>query len=399
MIKRKINPNFKHLHHSFINDNYRGVVLEGASRSGKTWSIIDFLIMYLARYETNLTINIIKETYNSFKTTLYEDFKRRLPNYSISSPFDHNIKEIQSFQLLGSKINFIGADKPSKHLGAGSDIFWINEAVHVQKEIFDQSEMRCRKFWILDYNPSFEEHWIYDSVTTRKDVAYLRTIYKDNPFISKHEQQKILSYDPANPENIKNGTADEFMWNVYGLGLRASPKGLIFKYWKEYDILPDNLDFYTIFAIDWGGNDPTVLIEINICKKLKQAYIKQHVYRPDILNAELIDLVTKINVRNHEIICDSARKDKILELQMAGLNAFGATKGEGSILDGIEIMKGYQLFIHKDSIETKKEFNSYSWAIDKQTGKCLNVPEDKHNHSIDSLRYGLRYYHRNFGIM
>lgn len=395
---RKINPNLKVLNKSFIIDNKRGVVLEGSSRSGKTWSIIDFLIKYTARNESGLTINIIRETYNSFKTTLYEDFKRRLPQFGINNQFTDGIKEIQSFDLLGSKINLIGADKPSKYLGAGSDIFWINEAIHVQKEIFDQAEMRCRKFWILDYNPSFEESWIYNSVTTREDVNYFQSTFLNNPFISIHEKNKILSYDPANPINIKNGTADEYMWKVYGLGLRASPKGVIFKYWSEYDQLPDDLDFYTVFIVDWGGNDPTVLGELNVNKKLRHCYVKQHVYQSDILNRDFINKNLEVNPRNHETICDSARKDKILELVMAGINAFGATKGEGSILDGIDIMKQYKLFIHKDSHETKKEFNSYSWAIDKLSGKCLNVPEDKNNHMIDAIRYGLRYYHRNFGM-
>ncbi len=80
---RKVNPNLTHLAHNY--NNYRGIVLEGSSRSGKTWSIIDFLIWYTSTIQTGITINIIKETYNGFKTTLYEDFKRRLPDYGIDN--------------------------------------------------------------------------------------------------------------------------------------------------------------------------------------------------------------------------------------------------------------------------------------------------------------------------
>ena len=392
---RKINPNLKHLVKSTKN-NYRGIVLEGSSRSGKTWSIIDFLVYYSSKIETGLTINIIKETYNSFKTTLYEDFKRRFPDYGIKTPFSDNIKEIQSFNLLGNKINLIGADKPSKYLGAGSDIFWINEAVHVQREIFDQAEMRCRKFFILDYNPSFEDHYIYDSVITRPDVAYLRTTFLDNPFVSDHERKKIMSYNPGNPENVKNGTADEYMHQVYALGLRASPKGLIFAKWKEYEELPYDLEYYTMYVVDWGGTDPTTLTELNINRKLKRIYIKEHLYKPEILNNDFIELIRRVNPENNEVVCDSARADKIFELVCANINAFGSKKGKNSIVDGIDIVKQYDLYVHKDSINAKKELNSYKWAVDKTTGKALNKPEDANNHIIDPLRYGMRYYHLNY---
>lgn len=394
-MKRKINPNFEHLVRS-TRKQKRGIVLEGSSRSGKTWSIIDFLIYYTSSVKTKQTINIIKETYNSFKTTLYEDFKRRFPDYGIKTPFDHNIKDITTFNLLGSKVNLIGADKPSKYLGAGSDIIWINEAVHVQQEIFDQSEMRCRGFFILDYNPSFEEHYIYDSVITRPDVAYLRTTFLDNPFVSDHERNKILSYDPANPVNVKNGTADEYMHQVYALGLRASPKGLVFPNWKEYDELPDELEYYTIYVVDWGGTDPTTLTELNINRKLKRIYLKEIVYQPQILIKEFIEIIKQFNPNNREVVCDSARSDKIFELISAGINALGSKKGKNSIVDGIDIIKGYDVYIHKDSINAKKEFNSYKWATNKITGKALNIPEDTNNHIIDPLRYGLRYYHLNY---
>lgn len=389
---RKVNPNLKHIVKN--HDKKRGIVLEGSSRSGKTWSIIDALVWYTSTIQTGLTINIIKETYNGFKTTLYEDFKRRLPDYGISSPFDNNIKDITTFNLLGSKINLIGADKPSKYLGAGCDIFWINEAVHVQREVFDQSEMRCRKFFILDYNPSFEEHYIYDSIITRPDVAYLRTTFLDNPFVGDQERNKILSYDPGNPDNVKNGTADEYMHQVYALGMRASPKGLIYPDWKEYKTLPKDIDLYKMFVIDWGGTDPTTFTELNVSRKYKRVYIKEHIYQPQILNAKLIKKIWKLNPDNMEVICDNARSDKIFELSSADINAFGFNKG--LINDGIDLVKDYELYVHHQSTNAKSELNSYKWAVNKITGKALNKPEDKNNHILDPLRYGMRYYHINY---
>ena len=171
-------------------------MLEGSSRSAKTWSGIDFIVMLCSRYDKDCTIFIIRETYQSFKTTLYDDFKRRLTMLGIAHPFN-DAKDVHSFKILGSTIHFIGADKPSKIHGAGCDYFFINEGMHIDKPIFDQLEMRCRKFWWIDYNPSATEHWIFRSILKREDVAYLHSTWRDNPFISKEEKGKILSYEPT----------------------------------------------------------------------------------------------------------------------------------------------------------------------------------------------------------
>jgi hypothetical protein len=55
--------------------------------------------------------------------------------------------------------------------GIETDFFWLNEAIETSKDDFDQLEQRCKGKWILDYNPSTDEHWIYDNVLKRDDVV------------------------------------------------------------------------------------------------------------------------------------------------------------------------------------------------------------------------------------
>lgn len=392
-MKRKVNPNLKILAQSL--NVKRGVSLEGSSRSGKTWSSIFFLHLLASRYEEKATVHILKETYNSFKTTLYDDFNRIMPMFGLQSPFEFT-KEVASFKLLGLKIHLLGADKESTALGSGCDYFWCNEPVpNISKKVFDQKEMRCRKFFWVDYNPSEDEHWVYESINKRDDVNFLRTTFKDNPNISKGELNKILSYEPTD-DNIRQGTADSYMWSVYGLGIAAPREGLVFPYWSEYDELPEDIMLHKFYGVDWGGNDPTTLIEVNISKKHHVVYVKEIVYTPQILNSKLIETIQDINTTNAAVICDSARKDKIYELLMAQINAIGATKGAGSKIDQIEILKEYSIFIHKDSHNAKKEIKNYKWLIDKKTGKSLNQPEDGNDHILDPLGYVARYYNRNY---
>lgn len=387
---RKIPKNFSHLVNAY-NSGKRGSVLEGGSRSRKTWSSLDFIVYLCTRKVTNKVINIIRETYSSFKTTLHNDFNKRLPDFGIVSPFE-DVQEVKSFKLFSNRINLIGADKVSSFEGMGCDFAYFNEMINISKHIFDQQEMRCSLFWWGDYNPKYGDHWIYDNVCKRPDVTYLKTTFLDNPFAPEQQVKKILSYEPTE-ENIRNGTADLNKWEVYGLGLRASPEGLIFPYTNKYIDLPLK-KLYQIFAIDWGGNDPTTLVELNISETDHEIYIKQHLYTPQILNSKLIELLREVNPDNKIVVVDSARKDKKYELLMAGMQVHGATKGEGSIIDGIDRMKEYKIFVHEDSKDAQNEFDNYAWAIDKKTNKPLNEPIDEFNHIIDACRYALRFYKR-----
>jgi len=389
-MRRLINPNFREIVKAY-NQGAAGVVLEGSSRSGKTWSIIDSLPYFSARKFKNEKIVITRDTYTSFKTTLYDDFNRRLPDFGIRSPF-LDTKNVTEFQILDNKIHLIGSDDHDRLEGAGSWLFWMNEVLDQPNMAFDQLEQRCRKFFILDYNPKRTEHWVYEKVCKRSDVVFFHSTFLDNPYISVNERNKILSYEPT-PTNIAQGTADDFRWKVYGLGVRTAHEGVIIKNWKIYKELPE-CDLYKLWVIDWGGNDPTTLTEMHIDGDLNRLYLKEHIYQPNILNSKLIDYILKVNPENSFVICDSARRDKKFELEMAGISVLGSTKGEGSKIDGLERLMEFEIFLHEDSKNAINEFSNHKWAVDKSTGKSLNEPEDKDDHIFDPVTYGLRFYRR-----
>ena len=148
-----------------------------------------------------MVFNVVKETYNSFKTTLYDDFSKRLKHIRIKLIHSSGAKEVATFKIFNHKVNFLGADKPSKFHGASCDYLWINESLDVARAIWDQAEQRCRIFWWMDYNPSVTIHYVFDNIIPRKDVRFIKTTYLDNPFISKAELRKVLSYEPTHPDD------------------------------------------------------------------------------------------------------------------------------------------------------------------------------------------------------
>ena len=397
-MNRQINPNFLHLRQS-LNDKKTGAILEGSTRSGKTWASIYFLLYICTRVEvdTQCTIHILKETYNSYKTTLFDDFNRILPLFGIPSPFEGR-KEISTFWILGHKINLLGADSSSTALGSSCDYLWANELLDVQKEVFNQKKQRCRKFWWGDYNPKYTDHYVYDSICTRSDVSFLKTTFLDNPHITRNEKIEVLAYEPTHPDdrdlpeekrrphpiNIKQGTADKYMWKVYGLGERSAREGLIFPNVTWIDVFPSEIERET-YGMDFGyTNDPTALVHAGLFGK--NLYLDLRLYEPtenvDILEPLLSNIITK----KDRVWADSENPGMISDLRKMGYLVLGVRKFKGSIVYGIDLLKRFKIHIVR-SPEFRKEQENYAWKM--FNGIKLNVPEDKHNHAWDASRYAV----------
>lgn len=72
-----------------------------------------------------------------------------------------------------------------------------------------------------------------------------------------------------------------------------------------------------------------------------------------------------------------------------GFSIVPAIKGPGSVEDGVNFLKSYDIVVHPSCRYLVDELIHYSWAVDRQTGEILAQFADKHNHVIDALRYAL----------
>lgn len=438
------NPNFKLLQKAIkeqkyeevegqieLVSGYRGAGLEGSSRSGKTWSGVDLIIWLCLFYEPNgCTINIYRETYNEFKTTLYDDFKRRLDDFGLPNKF-HDAEEVKTFKIGKSKIYFIG---DGKH-GGGCDYAFFNEVMFIKKSVFDQVKMRCRKFWWADYNPSFTDHWFFDNALGRPDVAFLRTTFHDNKFISPQERHEItitepwkpgsyivkdnviMCYNkdtkkveeisktnqpPPHPTNITNGTADEDYWKIYGLGLRGAMKGLIFPNVFWIDKMPG--DKATIFTNDFGfTTDPNTLTryaedEYNIwIEPLSYEPIERPDELKELLLANGIVLNSEEDADDGDlVICDSADKytgenkgtvEMVRSLKKALVHAKKVSKTK-SVMFWLTSMKKKKIHIVKNHLYKQALKEQQNYKMKEVAGIQINQPIDKWNHIWDAARYG-----------
>jgi len=349
-----------------IDEGYRVIVHQGGTRSGKTYSIQDYLISLA--YTTQLKISVCSISLPHLKKGAIRDWRELMEAKGDYSPNNHNMTDLLYQYPYGAYIEFFSVDDSKRVRGPGRDILHINEANLLNLETYRQLSIRTRQTVIMDYNPADEYHWIYDEVIPRKDCKFIQTTYKDNPFLSKEQKREI--------EHLKD--VDPNFWRVYGLGERGIAQATIYSNWELYDKEPE-LDY--CFGLDFGFNHPNALVKVTYDDgKLffKQDFFKSHVTTPELIQA------IKPIVRQKFVYCDHARPEIIEELRRAGINAYEANK---SVKEGIDWIRSNRVYLHKESLDLQKEFRQYKWKT-KPNGEVLDEPVKMYDDLCDAARYG-----------
>ena len=167
---------------------------------------------------------------------------------------------------------------------------------------------------------------------------------------------------------------------------------LVYPDWKETDLLPD---WNIMLGLDYGWtNDPTAFTEIRYNTDTKEAVVRSLLYdtAKDLEKTKGKDFLQIIADVYHENYPDEkplviADKDYVAKRQLTskGVRIIEATKGAGSILSGIQTIRGWDIKIY-NSPKIVAERNNYQYVV--IDGEVTNTPIDKHNHATDSIRYG-----------
>jgi phage terminase large subunit len=352
------------------------VVNQGSSRSGKTYSILQLLILVKAFEEHDAVFTIVRKTLPSLKGSAMRDFYEILRNYDLFDEKYQNKTE-NTYLLNGNLFEFVSLDQPQKKRGAKRTYLFINEANELTLEDWVQLSIRTEKQIFLDYNPSMEEHWIYDLVIPRPDCTFIQSTYVDNIQFLPAEVVKEI-------EQLKY--VDENYWRVYGLGLPGQIKGLVFTNWQQAEEFPANCK-WVVYGMDFGfTNDPTTLIKAGLSGG--ELWLDELIYSCGLTNQDIARQMGELGLKwTDEIIADNQPKC-IFEIRKEGFNIQATFKGKDSILAGIDILQRYRLNVTKRSVNLIRELKNYKWKED-QAGKATNEPIDKFNHAIDAVRYAV----------
>ena len=397
----------------FIKDNikkYSGLVLEGSSRSGKTYAVLQYIVYYCIENKgKNKDVLVGRDTLKNVKNTLIKDFLEILREWEV--PYLYNKTE-HTFEIYNNivKFTYLGGQEATKNAhGYKGHLIYINESNKlVLKSTFDNLEQRLDGQFILDLNPSSVTHWVYD-LELRDDVKFFRTTFIDNPYCPEASRRKILSYEPTT-KNKSQGTADEWSWNVYWLGLRTVGEAQIFKHWDLYEFEPSDYD-WEMTGVDFGDVNPCTFVQVKCSGD--DLYIREHVYESYLTNKMLAKRILDINGKTYkddkgvvheykdiqDILCVCDKQEKrtsINELRECNINAIPCRKGNNSIYFGIQKLLGYKIHLHKDSLNLQHEFRNYKWLMDGDNNYVLNKSgyreaHKQDDHLIDAIRYIILY--------
>ena len=339
----------------------------GGTRSGKTYAILQWLIV--RALQERLDITVVRRTVPSLKRSVIKDFKDILTNLDIWETERYNISDrIFSFGN-GSTLSFINTDDPEKLRGVKSDVLFIDEASEIDEESYFQLSIRCTGNIVLAYNPTVSPyHWLRE----QDDVERFTTTFKDNPYLPKEMVKAIEDLEWKNPK----------YWLIYGKGEFAPNDKSIF----SFQIVDENpVEELIALGMDFGfSNDPTAIVAVH--KKGDMLYVRELLYEKGMVTKDIINKLDELNVGNTEIWADSAEPRLIEEIYRSGFNIKPVKKGPDSIKFGIGVLQNYGICVPRSSQNLINELYSYQWATDKY-GIALDKPEGGLDHLIDSMRY------------
>lgn len=362
---------------SALNDiDIRFVVNQGGTRSSKTYSLCQLVIVYCLQ-NPNKTVSIVRRSFPALRASVMRDFFEIMRELNLYTEASHRkVENIYEFPN-GSCVEFFSLDDAQKVRGRKRDLLWANEANELDFEDYNQLNFRTTEKLFFDFNPSDDEHWLYD-ILAKQDATLIHSTYKDNTFLGKSLIKEI--------EDLIE--VDQDYYNIYALGLPSKSTHTIYSHQKPY---VDELERYdeVIYGLDFGYKHPAALIKVQF--KEDMAFAKEVLYETHLTSDDLVERMKSLGIpKSSPIICDWARPEIIEDLLRAGYNALPAIK---NVLEGINAVKQTKLFYHHDSKNLAKEFRNYKWK--SQGEKLLDEPVKLFDDALDSLRYAILWYKKN----
>lgn len=384
---------------SYLNDDWKYLILNGAVRAGKT--VIDNYLFLLELKRIKKLAEIEKEPHPQYilagysSNSIYTNVISSLENqFGIVMKTDrhghYHLFGIDIVPAYTGSVRGIGAIRGMTSYGA-----YVNEASLATHEVFQEIVQRCSvgsARIICDTNPDIPTHWLKTDYIDNHDPkarikAFSFTI-DDNTFLSRDYV-----------EALKAATPSGMFYDRSILGQWVTGDGIVYQDFNKdtmvipRDRVPDGLDYYV--GVDWGYEHPNPIILLGDDKDGNTYILEDYTQKHKFINYWVKiaqNLQTRFG-RNLIFYADSARPDNVNEFQSNGLNCINANK---NVLPGIECvakkMRERKFYV-VDTASSGLLDEIYQYAWDESTGLPLKENDVRHNDRLDAIRYAI--YSRN----
>ena len=394
-IAEKIGKGYK----TFWNSKVRYIALKGGRGSKKSTTQSMKIIYNMMKYPLANTL-VIRRVFNTHKDSTWTQLKWAANNLGVSHLWKFSKSPLEATYIpTGQKILFRGLDDPMSITSITVEIgylcwCWFEEAFQITNEDdFNKVDMSIRgelppgyfKQITLTFNPWSEKIWIKKRFFDAKDdnILALTTTYKCNEFLGDDD---IEIFDKMKINNPRR-------YYIEGMGNWGIAEGLVYDNFEElefdYHEISKKEGYKAYFGLDFGyTNDPTAFICCLANIEEKRLYIFDEHYQKAMSNTDITNMIKYKGYAKESIIADSAEPKSIDDIRKQGIIRIkAANKGKDSILNGIQNIQDYKIYVHPKCENTLVELNNYVW--DTKDGTVINKPIDDYNHLMDALRYAM----------
>lgn len=381
--------------------NYKGRyrVVKGGRGSKKSTTTALWIIYNMMKYPLANTL-IIRRVFNTHKDSTYTQLKWASNVLKVSHLWKFSKSPLEATYIpTGQKILFRGLDDPMSITSITVEHghlcwCWFEEAFQVMNEDdFNKVDMSIRgelpkgyfKQITLSFNPWSEKHWLkkrfFDAED--EDVLAITTNYACNEFLGEDDKKLFEKMKINNPRR----------YNIEGLGNWGIAEGLIYNNFEELDFDIEEIkkreNIKSAFGLDFGyTNDATAFICSLIDLDNMEIFIFDEHYQKAMSNKMIADMIKYKGYAKERIVGDSSEPKSIDDIKRQGIYRIkGARKGKDSILNGIQYIQDFKIYVHPKCENTLIELSNYVW--DTKEGNVINKPIDDYNHLMDALRYSL----------
>lgn len=382
-------PKQKQVVHTYLNEDFKYMILAGAVRSGKTYIDNFLFLMDLRRAKQLAEKNGDKHPqyilagyssgtiYNNVISSLEKQFGFDLRT---DRHGHYNLFGIDIVPAFTGSIRGLGSIRGMTSYGA-----YVNEASLAVEDVFQEIVSRCsveHSHIIADSNPDNPQHWLKTKFIDNDDPK-ARTVYyhftiDDNPTLA-----------PDYVESLKASKSGMFYERDI-LGLWVTGEGTVYSDFDkstmviERSKLPDSLTYTA--GVDWGFDHPTAIMVIGHDDKGNYYLVDEAYGQFQQVDPHWIGVAQEFRKKygaNMPFWCDTARTEHIRNFQQHHINA---KYGYKNVLDGVEkvaaLIKQHKFYV-VDGAAPNFINEIYQYVWDEKTG----APVKDHDHAQDAVRY------------
>lgn len=363
-----------------FDSSWREAAIYGGRYSLKSHTVARFLLIRAREKKTRVAC--FREFQNSIAESSYQLLADLIKQYELNDFTLTNNSIINKLNESDFIFKGLWNNEQSIKSIEGIDIAWVEEAQTVSERSLEVLTPTVRKEGsqiVYTYNRLLEEDPVHNRLVVQGrpntlviNVNYDIAIkYKMMPEVIRLEMEDDRKKRPALYKH-------KWLGEPYGMDRK------IFNDWAVIETIPHEARLER-YGMDFGySNDPSAIVAIY---RYNGGFIADELcYQKGLSNKQLADILN--NQPKSLVVADSAEPKSIDEIMSYGVSIIGSSKGQGSVLQGIQYVQGQRMSMTKRSLNVIKEYRNFMWQVDKN-GKIINEPDVIFKHSMDAISYAM----------